>query len=172
MAWAYQARSRCPIGPVRTKLIYKILSDYVGLPLRLVRYLLGVSLAGPIAAFGWMSVADSDLPPRWLALAVLTALAWVAESFPHRTHPQDIHQRRRHGRLCGHALFLCHCRLQAWLPWRRRSARRYCDDDREGPGNCRGAVQCWPDRALRHRLRNCPIGGQSRRDFVSGNRRY
>jgi HD-GYP domain-containing protein (c-di-GMP phosphodiesterase class II) len=55
-----------------------------------VRYLLGVSLAGPIAAFGWMSVADSDLPPRWLALAVLTALACVAERFPiqltHKTY--------------------------------------------------------------------------------------
>ena len=69
---------------------FSILSDYVGLPPRLVRYLLGVSLAGPIAAFVWMSVADSDLPPRWLALAVLTALACVAERFPiqltHKTY--------------------------------------------------------------------------------------
>jgi hypothetical protein len=63
-------------------------NDYRELPPALVRYLLAVSVAGPMAAMLWMLLAPpSDRPDRWLDFLILTVLACLAERFPlHLTH--------------------------------------------------------------------------------------
>ncbi len=63
-------------------------NDYRELPAPLVRYLVAISVAGPVAAVLWLFLAPvSDRPDRWLVFILLTALACLAERFPvHLTH--------------------------------------------------------------------------------------
>jgi hypothetical protein len=67
---------------------FNLWHDYQELPPALVRYLVAVTIAGPVAAVGWFFFAPtSDRPDRWLDVAILTLLACLAERFPiHLTH--------------------------------------------------------------------------------------
>jgi HD-GYP domain-containing protein (c-di-GMP phosphodiesterase class II) len=63
-------------------------TDYRELPPALVRYLVAISITGPVTVLLWLFVApESDRPDRWLTLSIVTLLACLAERFPiHLTH--------------------------------------------------------------------------------------
>jgi HD-GYP domain-containing protein (c-di-GMP phosphodiesterase class II) len=64
-----------------------IWNDYRGLPPALIRYLIAISLTGPVLAIVWTQAPARGRSGPWLDLAILTMMACLAERVPiHLTH--------------------------------------------------------------------------------------